>query len=307
MANFDVTIDRDKWVGGSDIPVIFTGSHFGKTRFELIQEKLLIKENEFIGNVYTDYGNSMEPKIRDYVEKEFDMKFEELQFKDENLKIRGSLDGYNEENKIVLEIKTSSNPEGSFDIYNLQIQTYMFLTGAESAILATYQRPKNFSEELDPKLIKIKSIMRDNELIEDILNCVNNFWQDCEKTRLNPFINEIDFVDSTISELTNTILLFEKEIKRMKELEIDIKKAKVELKELMQDKGINKFETPNNIKLSLIKDGVNTTDVVEFFDIDKFKEENEELYNSYIEKKEIIKTGKKGYVRITFPKEKLLK
>ena len=307
MVKFDVTVDRDKWVGGSDLPVIFTGSHFGKSRFELMQEKLMIKENEFQGNEYTNYGNVMEPKIRDFVIQELGLEFTEEQFKNEELKIRGSLDGYNKEENIVLEIKTSSNPDKSFDTYNLQIQTYMFLTGAKTAYLATYARPKNFSEEFDKKLFKLIEIDRDDVLIEQILNCVESFWVDIEKMRVNPFINEIDFVDSTISELTNTILLFENEIKRMKNLETEIKLAKVELKNLMQEKGISKFETPNNVKLALIKDGVDSTDVVESFNIDKFKEENEELYNTYIEEKEVFKKGRSGYVKITFPKEKLLK
>ena len=64
----NVKVDRDKYIGGSDIPIIMGISQF-KTRFELLLEKAGLKENTFDGNEYTEYGNIMEPKIRDYINK----------------------------------------------------------------------------------------------------------------------------------------------------------------------------------------------------------------------------------------------
>ena len=61
----DVTKDRSKYIGGSDIPAIMGISHF-KTRFDLLLEKAQLQENQFDGNSYTEYGNELEPKIRDY-------------------------------------------------------------------------------------------------------------------------------------------------------------------------------------------------------------------------------------------------
>ena len=55
--------DRDKYIGGSDIPVIMNLSPF-KSRFDLLLEKAGYKEDTFEGNVYTEYGNKLEPKIR---------------------------------------------------------------------------------------------------------------------------------------------------------------------------------------------------------------------------------------------------
>ena len=63
-----VNEDRDKYIGGSDIPIIMGISPF-KTRFDLLLEKAGLKENDFTGNEYTEYGNVMESKIRDYVNK----------------------------------------------------------------------------------------------------------------------------------------------------------------------------------------------------------------------------------------------
>ena len=38
------------------------------------------------------------------------------------------------------------------------------------------------------------------------------------------------------------------------------------------------------------------------FNVDKFKEENEELYKQYEEEKTITSNGRAGYVKITLPK-----
>ena len=49
----DVTKDRHKYIGGSDIPIIMGISDF-KTRFDLLLEKAQLKEDDFEGNVYTE-------------------------------------------------------------------------------------------------------------------------------------------------------------------------------------------------------------------------------------------------------------
>lgn len=61
-----VSIDREKFIGGSDIPIIMELSPF-KSRFDLLLEKAGYKHNDFKGNVFTEYGNTMESKIRDHV------------------------------------------------------------------------------------------------------------------------------------------------------------------------------------------------------------------------------------------------
>lgn len=61
-----VSKDRDKYIGGSDIPIIMNLSPF-KSRYDLLLEKAGYKEDTFEGNIYTEYGNKMESKIRDYL------------------------------------------------------------------------------------------------------------------------------------------------------------------------------------------------------------------------------------------------
>ena len=72
----NVKVDRDKYIGGSDIPIMMNISPF-KTRWELLQEKAGLVENTFDGNQYTEYGNVLEPKIRDYINESQKDKFVE--------------------------------------------------------------------------------------------------------------------------------------------------------------------------------------------------------------------------------------
>ena len=103
--------DRDKYIGGSDIPVIMNLSPF-KSRFDLLLEKAGYKESDFEGNVYTEYGNKLEPKIREYINNELGLKkdpFVEGKHTreaeaDEIIGVRIHTDGENDDG--ILEIKT---------------------------------------------------------------------------------------------------------------------------------------------------------------------------------------------------------
>ena len=68
--------NREKYIGGSDIPIIMGLSQF-KSRFDLLLEKAELKENNFDGNEYTDYGNILEPKIREHINRFYETNFEE--------------------------------------------------------------------------------------------------------------------------------------------------------------------------------------------------------------------------------------
>ena len=72
---YDVTIDRDRYIGGSDIGAIMGLSPF-KTRWELLLEKSGLKENDFTGNKYTVYGQKIEPLIRGYINSTYNTNFE---------------------------------------------------------------------------------------------------------------------------------------------------------------------------------------------------------------------------------------
>ena len=143
-----VSKDREKFIGGSDIPIIMELSPF-KSRFDLLLEKAGYKKSDFKGNVFTEYGNTMESKIRDYINGEGNGFFEGKHIMDvpkdwnehpNGMRIRCHTDG--EDINSILEIKTASQIFDSLDdyqIYLVQILFYMVMTGKETGLLAVYK------------------------------------------------------------------------------------------------------------------------------------------------------------------------
>ena len=78
-----------------------------------------------------------------------------------------------------------------------------------------------------------------------------------------------------------------------------VNQMKEKLKALMEQEGVKKWTTNNGTQITLIPEGVDST--VETFDEKAFKTENEEVYKKYLVEK--TKKGRKGYVKITIPKE----
>ena len=186
----DVRTDRNKYIGGSDIPIIMNISPF-KKRFDLLLEKADLLEDEFEGNIYTEYGNILEPKIREYINKLKNTNYIEYKKIDGN--IRCHLDGFNEVS--VLEIKTTSQVRkkvSSYKKYLVQLLFYMQQTNVKKGLLAVYERPKDFSEEFQEERLQMFDIdINDyDELLKEINNALKKFIEDLEKIKENPFIEE---------------------------------------------------------------------------------------------------------------------
>lgn len=310
-----VSQDRDKFIGGSDIPIIMELSPF-KSRFDLLLEKAGYKKNDFEGNVFTEYGNTMESKIREHVNSELISTFVEGKHimdvpKDWNehpngMRIRCHTDG--EIDDAILEIKTTAQIFDSLDdyqIYLVQILFYMAMTGKETGLLAVYKRPDDMDETFNADNLQIWEIhMTDHQaLLDDIKNAVSRFLDDLQKVKSNPFITEDELLPAEIPEITKRIIAFEQQVSRMKELEKKIKDEKDRLKTAMERAGVKKWETPNGYKITLIPDSDDKVEQEESFNAERFMAEHPELVEQYTETKDVIKKGKKGYVRITAPKE----
>lgn len=307
-----VTVDREKYIGGSDIPIIMGISPF-KKRYNLLMEKAGILEDSFTGNEFTEYGNIMEPKIREFINtngKYYDEEFIE----DKKIigNIRCHVDGFN--GKCILEIKTTSqihDKAEDYKIYLVQLLFYMEYYKIGNGLLAVYQRPDDFSEEFDEERLKIYEVkIEDYEyLINQINVSVDLFLKDLERLKENPFMTEEELVPIDIARTSKEIVLLEEELVKMKELETRLKSAKAELKAGMKKAGIKSWSLPNGTKITLVEDTPDTEIEVEDYDMDKFINENKELYEEYnvkltkykIIKKE-MKKGRQGYVKITFPK-----
>lgn len=310
-----VNQNRDKYIGGSDIPVIMEISPF-KSRFDLLLEKAGYKKNEFEGNIFTDYGNKMEEKIRDYVSAIGNAVFmegkhikdipESWNAKANGMQIRAHTDG--EFADIILEIKTTSQIYDNLDdyqIYLVQLLFYMYVTGKENGMLAVYERPDDMNEEFEVDHLQLFSIkLSDYESkVNEIIQAVVRFLDDLEKVKSNPFITEDELLPAEIPEITSRIIAFEQQISRMKELEKKIKSEKARLKTAMETAGVKKWETPNGTKITLIADTEDKAVKEPFFNAERFMSEHPELVDQYMEEKTTIQKGKAGYVKITLPKE----
>lgn len=291
----DVKTDRYKYIGGSDIPIIMELSHF-KTRYDLLLEKAQLKDDDFEGNTYTEYGNTMEPKIRQYINTLFQKNFKEDKIiKDD---IRCHLDGIDD--GVILEIKTTSQVHenvNDYKIYLVQLLFYMMNASITNGMLAIYERPNSFDESFDSDRLQLFTIKLDDykELCDEINEAVKQFRIDLKKLKENPFLAEQDLINTSVVNLAHDIIKLENQLEKYKELTKRYDDLKLQLKKAMQENGIKTWEMPTGTRITLVPDGEDK--VVKKFNEKKFKEENELLYNKYLEDK--VQKGRAGYVLVT--------
>lgn len=296
----DVTKDRDKYIGGSDVPIIMGLSPF-KTRWQLLQEKAGIADNGFFGKTYAEYGNEMEPKIRDYINKTTGLYFVE----DKRIEgfMRYHYDGLDEENCIALEIKTTSQIHADISGYKkylVQLLTGMKLADVGFGILAVYERPEDFNEEFDTSRLTLFDVrLADyDSLLTDIEIACQCFWDDLEALKENPFMTEEDLQPFPVIAEAQIVCQLEEQLAAYKDIEMQCKAAKVNLKKAMESYNIKTWTTPNGTKITLVPDGEDK--VVSEFDQKEFAKEYPELFDIYTVPK--VKKGRAVYVKVTLPK-----
>lgn len=298
----DVTIDRDKYIGGSDIPVIMGISPF-KTRWELLQEKAGLKEDVFEGNKYTAYGDLMEPEIRDHVNAVRGTTFEPCQEIKGDL--RGNCDGFNGDT--ILEIKTTSGIYATVNEYKkylVQLLFYMDLYGVKKGLLAVYARPADFNPEFYEDLLSTFDIDIEEykPLLDEINDEIERFRADLERLRNNPLLAEQDFQPTELVAISKKVVEIERRMAEYKALEAEQKKVKQALFEAMTKHGVKTWETPSGIKITRVDAVEATTKIVTEFDEESFKAENPALHDMYLHDVEKKTAGKNGYVKVTLPK-----
>lgn len=90
----------------------------------------------------------------------------------------------------------------------------------------------------------------------------------------------------------------ENKIKELRMFEEQFDELKNKLKDIMLEKNADYFITPHGLKFTLIKSTPRTTiDLV--FNVDKFKNEQPDMYNKYVERVEKTSAAKKPYIRMT--------
>ena len=304
--NPNVEVNRNLFIGGSEIPTIMGINPFQK-RWDLLREKVGIYTNDFNGNEYTEYGNALEPQIRNYVNLIKSTNFIEGTFIEghEVLGIRCNVDGYNEDT--ILEIKTTSEIHEDVDDYErylVQLLYYMEHAHKANGILAVYERPKDFNTEFDVNRLHLYEIKYDDytNLVSRINNAVETFIKDVARLKENPFLNEEELTPQDIVSVSLELEGIEQRLASLKALEAKQKELKAKLLELMVANEVKSWKTINGTSITRVDGTEATTSVVKAFNEDKFKEENEELYNKYLEDKTVETKGRSAYVKITLPK-----
>lgn len=316
MANANVTVDRHKYVGGSDLPTILgLNAKYGTSIFEFAKEKAGIIPNSFKGNEYTKYGQKMEPVIRDYINSIYQVNYLEDTVIDTKRGYRGNTDGIDRGADIpILEIKTFGE-ELDVDYYTAQCQFYMETFSQDACLLVGYKRPDDFytgvdyqlenddsyfNLEFDENRIVTHIIYRDPSVWVKIEERIIAFKKAVEKLRKNNNMTEAEFnkifYGTDIVKASNKVAKLETKLLKFKELEKQHKQVKEELYKLFDEKGILSFDTGT---MKITKVAPTSYDTVSV-DTAKLKEENEEIYNKY---KVTKTTNKKGYILITTKKE----
>lgn len=301
----DVTKDRDKYVGGSDIPAIMNISPF-KTRWQLLLEKAEPATNWFPKSDTTreiEYGNTMEPKIRAYMNSIFDGP---AFYPNQRIvgDLRANVDGWDGEG-VILEIKTTSvihQKVRNYKYYVVQLLFYMMVYEVKCGVLAVYHRPEDFNEEFDKDRLQIFYLSIDDydDWIEEIEFQLERFRYDLERVKANPLLTEQDLQPNEVIEAAKWVINTEAQLAFYKMVEVEHKKAKAELKAAMQKYGIKKWITNNGTKITLVPDGEDY--ITEELDMEGLRADLPELFNSTFDggyMKSVKKKGKSGYVRIT--------
>ena len=300
---FDVSQDRDKYIGGSDLPIICGISKF-KTRWQLLLEKAGLAENTFEGNPYTRYGHYIEPFIRDHINLVYNTQF--IPNRVINGDIRCHSDGFNGE--CVLEIKSTSDIFSTVDgykVYLVQLVKYMEQNQVEKGILAVYDRPGDMSQEFDPKRLQVFEITLDDyrNLLDYVNREIDKFRADLERLKENPLLSEQDFLPAgNLVALADKVAKLENQLAALKDIENQCKEAKKALYNEMLNRKVKSWTMPNGTKLTMVMDTPPGTKTVTEFDTEALKADCPGIYQKYLKTVEKKTNGKAGYVLITIPR-----
>ena len=299
--------DREKWLGGSDIPVILGISPF-KTRWQLLREKAGLEKPEEVNNPYVRYGNDMESKIRDYVndtlfDDEVDAYFREGKHVEdgEPIGFREHTDGENEDT--VLEIKTTGG-NIPIEVYEAQLLWYMKRTHKDFGLLEIYNRPEDMSTEFDPDRLEYREyyIYDYAERVNKMVDAVMQFIADLKALNDNPFLSEQDLMPTELVAVANQVIRFEQRLAQLKEEEKAIKAEKQKLFDAMLSSNVKKWETLHGYLITRVDAIPEGEKEVEEFCEEKFAEEHPKMYKKYTQTLTIKTSGRAGYVKITPPK-----
>ena len=312
--NTNVELNRDKYIGGSDYPIITGISKYKKVN-ELAGEKAGVILNDFNGNVYTNFGNFAEPIIRNYFNETYNTEFTEQTFfekLDGSLELRGNVDGYDKKLNLILEIKTTSNFEKNQNVYEAQVRFYQKLVKNSKAFIIAVNRDNEMLE-----LFKNNELEELEQIILEKLN--NNDFDYLELSKVlskekkeiennciefTNLVNEIALLGTIeINQLPEAYNAYALDISRkfleFKKIENELKQKREQLYELMNEYNVksisNDYATITRVDPSADKTTKNYV-INKYLSIERL----EELIKMGVIEIETKTTKKrKGFVKIT--------
>ena len=317
MANPNVTIDRHKYVGGSDLPSILgLNAKYGTSVFEFAKQKAGIIPNPFTGNQFTKYGQIMEPVIRDYINTINGVTYLEDTIIDSERGYRGNTDGIDRNADIpILEIKTFGE-ELDVEYYAPQCQFYMETFNQPRCRLVGYKRPADFYKGIDYELENDESYFNlefdENRLEEHIIERDPKLWakieerilvfkKAVEELKANTNMSEDEFNNmfygNDLIALSNKVAVLENTLASYKNIEKEYKDVKEQLYNIFEEKGLISFDTG---AVKITKVSPTSYDTVSI-DTKKLQDEEPNIYEKY---KTIKTTNRKGYILITVKEAK---
>lgn len=142
-------------ITGSQFPALMGDSKF-MTPWELFKHVSGIEPQPFLGNLYAELGNILEPEIQ-RVEKITEGNSKRLTGKIGNINLSGYHDGFKSKT-VLAEIKVSSDTiDKVYKMYRSQIQVYLYLTGLKKCNLTLLQRDGEIKD-------KFKKVLHANNL-----------------------------------------------------------------------------------------------------------------------------------------------
>lgn len=186
---------RRQGIGASDAPIIMRQSPYS-TPFELWQEKVGLTAG-FAGNYATERGQRLEPKARAAYEILYDMDMPPMLVEHKDRPhFRASLDGANEERKILLEIKcigaaTFLDAKENKVIprhHWIQIQHQLMVTGYKEAHYFAYYQPRG-STKGEGALVKIQP---DETYFLSLMVVLDHFWNYHVAKKISPDLMDLD-------------------------------------------------------------------------------------------------------------------
>lgn len=296
-----VVDNRDKYIGGSDLPKAKTLN----SAISLMKEKLSSKNKEF-KSIYTEFGNIAEPLIFEYLSMSLyggDGDFLPSQYKiiereEGKLGFRANCDIQDRRAKAIIEIKTvDENVFGSKDFekklydYKLQCAFYQGVFGYNRGMIAVMPRPswlidKSFSEwtvgEMEERRTEIEEF-----IVKELYDKIKKFDADTTRELSDEIIKRVEYIDLACEKVKATqsedsITDTEKIVAEYADLEKQISAIKERQAELMSALSDISEATAWSVGDNVITYTPARTITRKSFDSRAFSKEHADMYNAYV-------------------------